>query len=132
MKNRSLPFTLRMSPDYRIYDDRWRVDPKVKDQSADVSSTFNASMSVMNEIAQIVNSIAAGPQNLEKLITTEMAEVVYGSNNIERLGVGLDETLRLCLLVFSGEEGLGEVQRYVCFNHSVKQLNSDTNAIIRF
>lgn len=29
-----------------------------------------------------------------------MAEVFYGSNQFERLEVDLDETLRLCLLVF--------------------------------
>lgn len=50
---------------------------------------------------------------MEKLITNEMAEVVFGSNRFERLGLNLDETLRLCMLVFSGEEGLENVERYV-------------------
>ena len=31
------------------------------------------------------------------------------------LGVGLDETLRLCLLIFSGEEELRNVERYARF-----------------
>ena len=104
-----------MSPNHRIYDDRWRTDRKVLDEPADLSSTFHVQKDMMDEIARIVNSFGAGPQNMEKLITKEMAEVVYGSNHIERLGVGLDETLRLCLLVFSDEEGWGAVDRYVCY-----------------
>ena len=75
-----------MSPNYRIYDDRWRTDWKVKDESVDVSSAFEFSRDMMDEIAQIVNSFAAGPQSMERLITDEMAQVVYGSNQIERFG----------------------------------------------
>ena len=52
---------------------------------------------------------------MERLITDEMARVVYCSNQIERLGVGLDETLQLYLLMFSGAEELGNVKRYVRF-----------------
>lgn len=104
-----------MSPNYRIYDDRWRIDRTVKDEPADLSATFDLSKDLMDEIARMVNSFADGPRNIEKLITDEMAEVVYGSNHIERLGVGLDETLRLCLLIFSDEEGWGDVDRYVYF-----------------
>ena len=102
-----------MSPNYRIYDDRWRVDRAIKDESVDVSSTFDASRNMMEEIAQVINSRPAGRQDMEKLTTNEMAEVVFGSNQFERLGVDLDETLRLCLLVFLGQEGLENVERYV-------------------
>lgn len=109
----ALPFTLRMSQNYRIYDDQWRVDRTVKDEAVDVSTAFSASQNMMNEIAQAINSRAIGRQDIERLITMEMAEVVYGSNNIERLGVDLDETLRLCLKVFAGEEGLENVERQV-------------------
>lgn len=54
-----------------------------------------------------------GRQDMDKLITAEMAQVVFGSNQIERLGTDLDETVRLCLLVFAGEEGLKNVDRHV-------------------
>ena len=101
-----------MSPDYRIYDDRWRVKPSVKDEPVDVSPSFDVIHNLMEEIAQAINARPAGPQDLERLITNEMAEVVFGSNQIERLGLDLDETLRLCLLVFAGEEGLENVERY--------------------
>ena len=102
-----------MSPNYRIYDDRWRTDPTVKDQSVDLSSEFNVSRDMMAEIAHIIESRPVGSQDMENLITNEMAEVVYGSNQFERLGVDLDETIRLCLMIFEGREGLESVDRYV-------------------
>ena len=102
-----------MSQNYRIYDDRWRVDRTVKDEPLDLSSTFDASHNMMDEIAQAIISRPAVQQDMERLMTNEMAEVVFGSNQFERLGLDLDETLRLCMLVFSGEEGLEVVERYV-------------------
>ena len=102
-----------MSSNYRIYDDRWRVDPTVKDEPLDVSSTFDVTRNMMDEIAQAILFRPTIRQNMEKLITNEMAEVVFGSNQFERLGLNLDETLRLCMLVFLGEEGLENVERYV-------------------
>ena len=104
-----------MSPNYRTFDDRWRVDRTVKDEPVDVSLTFDASRNMMDEIAQVIISRPTVRQDTEKLITNEMAEVVFGSNQLERLGLDLDETLRLCMLVFSGEEGLQHVERYVGF-----------------
>lgn len=71
---------------------------------------------MMDEIARAINSYPTGRHDMEKFITDEVAEVVFGSNQFERLGVDLDETLRLCLLVFSGQEGLekcGEVCQVV-------------------
>ena len=47
-----LPFTLRMSQDYRICDDRWRVDRSIKDEPADISSSFDVSRNLMDEISQ--------------------------------------------------------------------------------
>lgn len=102
-----------MSPDYRIYDDRWRVDASVRDEPADVSSSFDLTRNVMDEIAQAINMRPTGRQDMDKLITAEMAQAVFGSNQIERLGTDLDETVRLCPLVFAGEEGLKNVDRHV-------------------
>ena len=67
----------------------------------------------MDEISRVINSRPASRLDMEKLVIIGMAEVVFGSNQFERLGVDLDETLRLCLLVFSGEKGLKNVDRYV-------------------
>ena len=50
---------------------------------------------------------------MKKLITNELAEVVFGSNQFEHLGVDLDEILQLCLFVFSGEGVLENVDRYI-------------------
>lgn len=60
----------------------------------------------MEEIAHAVNSSPVGRRDMEKLITIEMAEIVFSSNHFKRLGVSLDETLPLCLFVFAGDEGL--------------------------
>lgn len=95
-----------MSSNHHIYDDRWRVDPNVKDKPVGVSSPLDVSGAIMEEVAHAINSSAVGRRDMERLITIEMAEVVFGSNHFERLGVRLDETLRLCLFVFAGEEGL--------------------------
>ena len=101
------------TPNYRIYDDHWRVDRAFKDEPVDVSSALDVSRNMMDEIAQAINSRPTGRQDMEKLITNEMAEVVFGSNQFERLSVEFDETLRLCLLVIWGEERLENVERYV-------------------
>ncbi|KAL8657911.1 MAG: hypothetical protein Q9202_007646 [Teloschistes flavicans] len=100
-----------MSGDYRYYDDRWRIDPSVKDESLDLSSEFGSSEAIMHEITQVLTVQPTTRQDLERHLTNEMAEVVFGSNQFNRLGADLDETLRLCLLVFSGAGDLGAVER---------------------
>ena len=74
-----------MSPNSRIYHDRWRVERTVKDEPADVSSTFDASRKMMDEMAQAIISRPAVRQDMEKFITHEMAEVVFGSNQFDRI-----------------------------------------------
>ena len=83
-----------MSQNYRIYDDRWCIDRRVKDELVDVSLTFDVNRNMMDEIAQAIDSVPAGRQEMERVITSEMADVVFGSNQIEGLGADLDETLR--------------------------------------
>ena len=48
---------------------------------------------------------------MEKIIITEIATAGFGSNNIERLGLGLGETFRLRLAVFEGDKELGNAER---------------------
>ena len=56
----------------------------------------------MNEIANSFTSRPAGWDKTERHIVNEMGDVVVGPNHSQRLGVGLDETLQLCLFSFSG------------------------------
>ncbi|KAG8530596.1 uncharacterized protein KY384_005099 [Bacidia gigantensis] len=100
-----------MSENYRMYDDRWRVDPTVTDQPYDVSTDFNVAHNIMDEIATIINARPTLGQQMEHHTAYEMAQVVFGSNQIERLGADLDETKRLCMSIFRGDEGLEYVER---------------------
>lgn len=50
----AMPFTIGMSQDYRFYDDRWRVDTKVQDQTHNVSARFDAAQHIMKEISQML------------------------------------------------------------------------------
>lgn len=112
LKVRNLPFTLRMSQDYRFYDDRWQSDRSVEDEPLDMSAEFEASQEIMAEIAAMISSQGILPNDIEKLISVEMTKVALGSNKIERLGLGLDETFRLCLAVFEGGQELEIMDRY--------------------
>ena len=102
-----------MSEDYRVYDDHWQTDPRMQDELTDVSTAFNVSQNMMNEIATMLEARPTSRVDMERLITNEMAEVVFGSNQFKRLGVDLAETLRLCLMFFEGSDGLRNVERYV-------------------
>lgn len=67
----------------------------------------------MIEISSIIYQQDIPSSEVEKLVTTEMAKAVFGSNNINRLGVGLDKTMRLCLVVFEGGNDIDIPNRYV-------------------
>lgn len=45
-------------------------------------ASFDVSRHMIDEIAQTINSRPVGCQDMEKLITNEMAEVVHGSNQL--------------------------------------------------
>ncbi|KAL8872494.1 MAG: hypothetical protein Q9174_001881 [Haloplaca sp. 1 TL-2023] len=70
---------------------------------------------------------------MERSTTNEMAEVVLGSNQFKRLGVGLAETLRLCLMIFKGRDGFGGVEWVNKFvkedGNMTEELIKDTHAI---
>lgn len=110
---RPAPFTLRMSQEYRIYDDRWRSDRSVTDKPADVSGSFDATESIMTEIAEMLKSRQASQDDVEAIMLQEMAKSVFGSNNLARKGLGLDETYKMCMAIFKGEEGLEYIDRLV-------------------
>lgn len=102
-----------MSEDYRIYDDSWRSDRSVIDEPADVSESFDATQSIMSEISEMLRSRQASQDDMEAAILQEMAIAVFGSNNLARKGMGLDETYTMCMAIFRGEEDLEYVDRLV-------------------
>jgi hypothetical protein len=107
----TLPFTLRMSQDYRVYPDRWRVDESVEDKPADVSDLFKFTEEIMNEISEFIQNRELEPEHLEVAIIEEMAISIFGSNNIERAGMGLDDTMIMCMSIFKGDEDLEYTDR---------------------
>jgi hypothetical protein len=102
-----------MSEDYRIYDDRWRSDRTVTDEPAGMSGSFDATESIMSEISEMVKARQASQDDMEAVMLQEMAKSVFGSNNLARKGLGLDETYKMCMAIFKGEEGLDYVDRLV-------------------
>jgi hypothetical protein len=100
-----------MSQDYRVYPDRWRVDSSVEDKPADVSDLFQYTEEIMNEISEFIKNRELDPEDLEIAVIEEMAMSIFGSNNIERAGLDLDETMRLCMDIFKGEGDLEYTER---------------------
>jgi hypothetical protein len=69
----------------------------------------------MTEIRSILKSSEDSGEDTETVMFDEMAKAVYGSNNIARLGLGLDETPRLCIAIFQGAEDLEYTDRQVIY-----------------
>ncbi|KAI9688696.1 MAG: hypothetical protein M1822_001053 [Bathelium mastoideum] len=118
----SLKFTLRMSQDYRVYDDRWRVDSSVKDQPTDVSESFRAAQEIMTEVSQTVKKCKVSPNDVESVMLEQMCQVIFGSNQIERVGLGLNETLSLCQAIFRGEQGVTYSERTEAYQAKLDAL----------
>jgi hypothetical protein len=64
---------------------------------------FDAASAIMDEVGQLIQSIQDGTSSVADILLRDMAAVVYGSNAKARRGLGLDETLQLCMLIFSGQ-----------------------------
>ncbi|CZT48773.1 uncharacterized protein RSE6_09521 [Rhynchosporium secalis] len=110
-RTRALNFTLRMSQDYRVYPDNWRTEYTIVDKPADVSTSFQATQGIISEISEMMKARDSGANDREVVMFEEMARAVFGSNSIDRLGLGLDETMRLCIAIFQGSEGLDYNER---------------------
>jgi len=89
MENKLLP--LQMDSIYRVYDEN--QDP-VKD--------FDKVKQYSTEIARLTSQFG-GSSITEKNIHKEMTSVVFGSNTIERVGLGRDDTVEICQRVFRGD-----------------------------
>ncbi|KAL9028155.1 MAG: hypothetical protein Q9196_003437 [Gyalolechia fulgens] len=125
-----------MSQDYRYYDDHWRTDPNVVDEPLDVSAEFNETELIMREISAMIHQQRIPHAEIEKLVMIEMAKAVFGSNNIDRLGIGLDETMKLCLAVFQDGNDLEIPERSVEYQrrldtYVLKSTNPGEKAVIR-
>jgi hypothetical protein len=51
-------------------------------------------------------------EKLANMLIEEMARIVYGSNEKARKGLGLEETLSYCRMIFEGVEELEYSDRY--------------------
>ncbi|KAF7900218.1 uncharacterized protein EAF01_007520 [Botrytis porri] len=125
-----------MSNEYRVYPDNWRNDITVKDESADVSAAFDTNRAFIEDISSIMRSKTATADQMEDQMQEEMVKVIFGSNNIERVGLGYDETFRLCLAVFRGECITPYPARSIEYQSKLeelvkKDLNLGESAIVR-
>jgi hypothetical protein len=96
-------YTLRLEEGYRVYDDRWRIDPTVTDTEVDVKPEFRAAQHMMNEISAWIASGKASLEDMEAAILEEIVLAVFGSNKLDKVGLGLDETFNLCMKILRGE-----------------------------
>ncbi|KAI9797806.1 MAG: hypothetical protein M1833_005309 [Piccolia ochrophora] len=91
---KALAFTIRMDPSYRTIadtDDPAKLFEKASAYLLDIRQMLESSSDDTNEV-------------LEGALNQQMAGVVFGSNLIERVGLGLDETMKICEAIFRGED----------------------------
>lgn len=86
---------MTMSNFYRRYSDD-HDEPNV---------IFNRSKAILDDVKAILSHTEDDSEQLNtygRFTADSMAHVVYGSNHIERAGMGLDETLSICRDIFDG------------------------------
>jgi hypothetical protein len=84
----------------------------VKDEPADRSEDFGIVQVMMDEIHNHVNMLQENRNRLAGVMMEEMANVIYGSNQKARKGLGLDETHKICHAIFEGDGGIEYRERY--------------------
>lgn len=99
-----------MSDLYRLYDDKWASTDSI-DKPADVSADFSVVSSLMDDVHQLCQAAKSSGDAVADVLIRSMAEVVYGSNFKARKGLGLDETLKICMAIFDGEKGVEYTER---------------------
>jgi Fic family protein len=93
--SRELQFTVRMNQGYRIYS-----------PSDAPNLARDLFQEVQTDIIEIRKRSAKDPwisQLVSEELTQAMMELVFSSNQIERAGLQLDETLKICERIFRGE-----------------------------
>jgi len=110
-KSTNLKLTLQMSQDYRIYGDNWRLDPTASEscsptQLQPVSETFLFSRQIMSEIQELLEKHDKFSEDIENQFLEDMALAVFGANARARIGLNLEETMRICMWIFQGAAGV--------------------------
>ncbi|KAI9146736.1 Protein adenylyltransferase FICD [Paramyrothecium foliicola] len=100
-----------MSDLYRTYGDGWSMKPGLRDEPADVTDEFGVMTDIMTDIQLILQSSDAAADIASDFLIRAMAKTVYGSNAKARKGLGLDETIALCMAVFEGQVGVEYSER---------------------
>jgi len=101
-----------MSDKYRVYDDRWRLDPSIHDRPVDVSHEFRATEAIMDEISNMLAVHREWHDDMENVVLESMVQAVFGSNKLSHVDLGFDETLKICIAVFKGEKDVEFTDRY--------------------
>ncbi|KAJ0310920.1 hypothetical protein COL516b_001620 [Colletotrichum fioriniae] len=65
----------------------------------------------MDEIKEILGKAKHGWDDIASFLLQQMAEAVYSSNVKSRKGLGLDITLKLCMMIFEGNAGVEYTER---------------------
>jgi hypothetical protein len=102
-----------MSDLYHQHGDNWARDSSVEDLPVDKTDDFELVSNMMDEIHHYVVTLEEKKDKLASIMMEEMAKVVQGSNERARKGLGLDETMKYCRMVFEGVTGLEYSERYV-------------------
>lgn len=93
-----------MSDLYRVYADGWSsATPGTADEPADMTDEFGVMTEVVAEIQLLLRSSDAAADMASDFLLQAMADTVYGSNKKARKGLGLDETIALCMAVLEGQ-----------------------------
>lgn len=90
------PFTISMDSSERAYTDS---DPKHLQESFKEICRF-----YFNTIHERLKKQGSrGAHVLSQSIMRQLGTVVFGSNNIDRVGLDIEETIKICRRVFRGE-----------------------------
>ena len=117
IRSRQFELTLQMSQDYRIYGDNWRVGSTVSEscspaQFQPLSQIFQFSRQIMSEIQELLEKHDKFSEDIENQLLEDMALAVFGANARARIGLNLEETMRVCMLIFQGAAGVEYSARY--------------------
>lgn len=96
-------FRLKISDLYREVGDGWASGVTLSDVTADMKEEFDAVSAIMDEVGQLIRRSKMAPARSRISFFATWQQIVYGSNTKARRGLGLDETLKLCMLIFSGQ-----------------------------
>jgi Fic family protein len=107
-----LNYTIRMSKNYR----------EMSDFISDPQDLFNETCAIINEIRQ--NRRPEHEDILAKDLKDGLMSIVFSSNNIERAGLNLQETIKICQRIFDGEDVKAEdiSERSEEYNAAIQSL----------